>query len=90
MAFEDQRFCKYQETRHSEMLDESDSQSFGGHHASRPRSNGPGRARLLLDTITIEMFGPVGPEIGPTGPNISIGIVSGPDSAEPGLLLLLR
>ncbi len=52
-------------------------------------SNGPGRARLLLKIITIEMFGPVGPKIGPTGPKISIVLVIGPDSAEPGLLLLL-
>ncbi len=35
------------------------------------------------------MFGPVAPKIGPTGPKISIVIVIGPDSAEPGLLLLL-
>ncbi len=52
-------------------------------------SNGPGRARSQLKTSTIEMFGPVGPKIGPTGPTISIVIVIGPDSAEPGLLLLL-
>ncbi len=54
-----------------------------------PSSNGPGRARLLLKTITIEMFGPVGPKIGPAGPQISIVIVIGPDAAEPGLLWLL-
>ncbi len=36
------------------------------------------------------MFGPVGSKIGPTGPNISIVIVIGPDSAEPGKLLLLK
>ncbi len=75
-----------------------------------------------MKTITIEMFGPVGPKIGTTGPEmfgpvcpffvfgfvhdprgshtvpscmqpagleISIVVVLGPDSAEPGLLLLL-
>ncbi len=52
-------------------------------------NNGPGRARLLLKNITIELFGPMGPKIGTTGPQISIVIVIGPDSAEPGLLLLL-
>ncbi len=48
-------------------------------------SNGPGRSRLLLKTISIEFFEPVGPKIGPTGPTVSIVIVIGPDSAEPGL-----
>ncbi len=33
------------------------------------------------------MFGPVGPKIGPTGPKISIVIIIGPDSAEPGSLI---
>ncbi len=35
---------------------------------------------LVLETITIEMFGPVGTKIGPTG--ISRVTVIGPDSAE--------
>jgi hypothetical protein len=52
-------------------------------------STGPGRARLLSKTITIQMMGPVGPKFGPTCPNNSIVMVVGPDSAEPGLLLLL-
>ncbi len=56
---------------------------------ARSSSNGPGRARLLLEAITIEMLGPVGPKIGPTGPKISIIIIIGPDSVEPGQLLLL-
>ncbi len=42
-----------------------------------------------METITVKMFGPVGPKIGPTGPKISVVMVIGPDSAEPGLLLLL-
>ncbi len=52
-------------------------------------SNGPGRARLLLKTITIQIFGPVGPKMEPTGSKIYTVIVIGPDSAEAGLLLLL-
>ncbi len=40
-------------------------------------NNGPGRAPLLLKTITIERFGPGGPQIVPMGPKMSMVIVIG-------------
>ncbi len=42
---------------------------------------------MILRTIAIEMFGPVGPKIGPTGSTISIVLVIGPDSADPRLFV---
>ncbi len=44
-------------------------------------SNSPG--------TTIQIVWPLGPQIGPTGPKMSIVMEIGPDSGGPGLLLLL-